>query len=107
MSRPTSSAWIESVNGLLLENRVARHLTDMEVVSTYEGSCVPAPTLVGLTPQTSSTRCVKSGVFLHLSLLPKGRLGRQGTRVRALAVTARMRHARQPEAMPLMGGVRL
>ena len=23
MSRPTSSAWIESVNGLLLENRVA------------------------------------------------------------------------------------
>lgn len=25
-------------NGLLLENRIARHLTDMEVVSTYEGT---------------------------------------------------------------------
>ncbi len=46
MSRPTSSAWIESVNGLLLENRVARHLTDMEVVSIYEGSCVPLQPLL-------------------------------------------------------------
>ena len=25
-------------NGLLLENHVARHLTDMEVVHTYEGT---------------------------------------------------------------------
>jgi glutaryl-CoA dehydrogenase len=34
-------------NGLLLENHVARHLTDMEVVSTYEGTDSIQALLVG------------------------------------------------------------
>lgn len=34
-------------NGLLLENHVARHLTDMEVVSTYEGTDSMQALIVG------------------------------------------------------------
>lgn len=34
-------------NGLLLENRVARHLTDMEVISTYEGTDSMQALIVG------------------------------------------------------------
>jgi glutaryl-CoA dehydrogenase len=34
-------------NGLLLENHVARHLTDMEVVSTYEGTDTIQSLIVG------------------------------------------------------------
>ena len=34
-------------NGLLLENHIARHLTDMEVVSTYEGTDSIQALLVG------------------------------------------------------------
>ena len=34
-------------NGLLLENHVARHLTDMEVVHTYEGTDNIQSLLVG------------------------------------------------------------
>ena len=34
-------------NGLLLENHVARHLTDMEVVHTYEGTDNIQALLVG------------------------------------------------------------
>ncbi|MFJ2350647.1 acyl-CoA dehydrogenase family protein [Glutamicibacter sp. NPDC087673] len=34
-------------NGMLLENHVARHLTDMEVVSTYEGTDSMQALIVG------------------------------------------------------------
>lgn len=34
-------------NGLLLENHVARHLTDMEVISTYEGTDSMQALIVG------------------------------------------------------------
>src|SRR5690606_9304844 len=34
-------------NGLLLDNRVPRHLTDMEVVYTYEGTDTIQPLLIG------------------------------------------------------------
>ena len=34
-------------NGLLLENHVVRHMTDMEVVSTYEGTDSIQALLVG------------------------------------------------------------
>ena len=34
-------------NGLLLENHVARHLTDMEVVYTYEGTDSMQSLIVG------------------------------------------------------------
>jgi glutaryl-CoA dehydrogenase len=34
-------------NGVLLENHVARHMTDMEVVSTYEGTDSIQSLLVG------------------------------------------------------------
>ena len=34
-------------NGLLLENDVARHLTDMEVVHTYEGTDTIQSLIVG------------------------------------------------------------
>ena len=34
-------------NGLLLERHIARHLTDMEVVSTYEGTDSVQALLVG------------------------------------------------------------
>jgi glutaryl-CoA dehydrogenase len=34
-------------NGLLLENHVARHLTDMEAVSTYQGTDTIQSLIVG------------------------------------------------------------
>jgi glutaryl-CoA dehydrogenase len=34
-------------NGLLLENHVIRHMTDMEVVSTYEGTDSMQALIVG------------------------------------------------------------
>ena len=34
-------------NGLLLDNHIARHMTDMEVVSTYEGPDSVHALLVG------------------------------------------------------------
>lgn len=48
-------------NGLLLENHVARHLTDMEVVSTYEGTdsmqaLIVGRDITGLSAFTSSRR---------------------------------------------------
>ncbi|MDO5493569.1 MAG: acyl-CoA dehydrogenase family protein, partial [Nesterenkonia sp.] len=48
-------------NGLLLENHVARHLTDMEVVSTYEGTDSMQALIVGrdITGISSFTRTAR------------------------------------------------
>lgn len=48
-------------NGLLLENHVARHLTDMEVVSTYEGTDSMQALIVGrdITGLSSFTRTAR------------------------------------------------
>ena len=46
-------------NGLLLENEIGRHLTDMEVVSTYEGTDSMQALIVGreITGISAFTRC--------------------------------------------------
>lgn len=48
-------------NGLLLENHIARHLTDMEVVSTYEGTDSMQALIVGrdITGISAFTRSVR------------------------------------------------
>jgi glutaryl-CoA dehydrogenase len=50
-------------NGLLLENHVARHLTDMEVVSTYEGTDSMQALIVGrdITGISAFTRSARPG----------------------------------------------
>lgn len=48
-------------NGLLLENKVARHVTDMEVISTYEGTDSVQALIVGreITGISAFTRKVR------------------------------------------------
>ena len=64
-------------NGLLLENHVARHLTDMEVISTYEGTDTIQALIVGRAITGKSAFTTKTAYEFCRSLVCYWRCDRQ------------------------------